>query len=304
MPEETETSSRKPLLLLLAILLVAASGGAYLYFSAAPPKAIETDQPAPPPPELAEASLPPSQADQQLGSQSPPLTSSQETPEEKLEQPAPMAVKLDENCLATIEEMDNFFTYLDRQDYIKKYQLPGGSKKYVAQQIYKLLHSPPAIQNGAGTTMGTISNHAHLFRTMGGQNLAIIRAIIEKEPDRLEEVSAAAYRWLTLSPKCPNHFFTISPQMAEIYPYANFFLNSAGGQAYLRRRNEPVRLLATYYALLVARQSNQAGLAATSQANAQTLAKLISDLESSTELSHRDEYLANLYKMRKHVVAP
>ena len=47
------------------------------------------------------------------------------------------------------------------------------------------------------------------------------------------------------------------PSLTALYEYAGFFLNSVGGRSYLLRRDSRVRILTTYYCVLIVDRANQ-----------------------------------------------
>lgn len=212
---------------------------------------------------------------------------------------APMATHLKDPCLTIIKKLDAFFLYLDQQNYIKKYQFPEGSKIYLGSLIKTLLNSPPRSINEPLSTLNQMGNNAHLFRTIGSQNIAIIRTIMANEPDKIEEILADLYSWYTSAAQCQNRVFTISPDLAKLAPYAVFFLNSSAGQAYLLRRNNKIRLLATYYSILIIQQNQKNAPVSSDLDTTKLIGKLISEIEASNELVNKNNYLSILYKLRE-----
>ncbi len=292
-------SSTKPIIPLLVVALVAAlAGGGYYLFSAPDNKAIPEHGPQEesfhnPQPDIASPFQPiPAET----------VAPGEKDPEAEQYRQAPMETKIQDPCLDIIKKLDAFFLYLDEQDYIKAYQFTKDSKAHIAQVITKILHSPPRLLTPEATTLQIISNNAHFFRVMGSQNLAIIRTIINNEPDMLEEILADFYTWTILHGQCRNRSFAISPELPELYPYAVFFLNSSAGQAYLKRRNNQVRLLATYYSIIIVHQSTGLGLNSPPLDITAPLGQLISELETNTDLSQKNQYLTLLYKIREESI--
>jgi hypothetical protein len=66
------------------------------------------------------------------------------------------------------------------------------------------------------------------------------------------------YRWLTLGERCPDPE-NIRPSMTTLYQYAGFFINTTGGRAYLFRRPSGLRLLVSYYSVLIIHEADKKG---------------------------------------------
>ena len=66
------------------------------------------------------------------------------------------------------------------------------------------------------------------------------------------------YRWLTLGDRCPDPE-NIRPSTTVLYQYAGFFINTTGGRAYLFRRPSGLRLLVSYYCVLIVHEANKKG---------------------------------------------
>jgi hypothetical protein len=66
------------------------------------------------------------------------------------------------------------------------------------------------------------------------------------------------FKWLSLKNHC-DCFEELKPSMESLYQYAGFFLNTIGGRAYLFRRTSTLRLLVSYYCLLVLHEADRTG---------------------------------------------
>ena len=295
MPKIKSSTPWLPLYIALALGLVALV--AFFYFSRPGTQAISPGSQAGPAvrkEHIQQQALEPLPEENQLPSSEP-------KPPEQYRQ-APMEASLEDPCLDIIKKLDRFFIYLDEQDYIQAYRFPQGSKEYLASLAQKALASPPAPMGPEPSTLERLANQAHLFRTLGSQNLVILRAIIAQEPDRLEDLFSDFYSWHTMSSKCQHRLYTINPELSALYSYALFFLHSPGGQAYLARRAPTVRLLTSYYSLLIVQQARTMGLDQSGFDATAIIGKLISEIESSTELVHSQTYLTTLYKLREEMI--
>ena len=66
------------------------------------------------------------------------------------------------------------------------------------------------------------------------------------------------YRWAMAGDRCPDNL-GLRPPFEVLYKYAGFLLNTIGGRAYLLRRSPPLRLVLTYYCLLIVHEADKRG---------------------------------------------
>ncbi len=214
---------------------------------------------------------------------------------------APMEAMVTNPCLETTQRLDLFFAYLDEQEYIEKYQFSHGSKEMISSLINTLLESPPVINGKGLNNADIIRNSAHIYRTLGAQNLTILLKIIVNEADLMEETCRHFHAWLTISRQCLNHSYPLRPSLENLYEYASFILETTGGKAYLARRQGSLRLLAQHYSVLIVHQAEQQGLNKYNINLASLLPDLIGNMEESEELAEKNSYLASLYDIREQL---
>ncbi len=214
---------------------------------------------------------------------------------------APMQATLTNTCLESTQRLDQFFDYLDDQEYIQQYQFPHGSKEMISGLINTLLESPPVINEQSHTGADIISNAAHIYRTLGTQNLTFLLKIIKNEADITEETCGYFYEWFNLMPMCLNHSYPLRPSLENLYEYAAFFLQTTGGRAYLARREGHLGLLAQYYSILIINQADQQGLNKYKINLAPLVPNLIGEMEQSDALAEKNNYLAALYDLREQL---
>ncbi len=292
MPKKESSTPLLPILIILVVIV----GGLFFLFK---PRQETPVTPASPTPETTTLSplekstdIPADTARQQ----SPPKPSSGE--QKTLLRQAPMEAALTNPCLEATQRLDLFFTYLDDQEYIQEYQFPKGSKDIVSQFINTLLKSPPPINGNNLNGVDIIRNSAHIYRTLGAQNLTFLLKIIENEADLMEETCGYFHEWITISPQCLNHSYPLRPTLESLYEYAAFFVKTTGGRAYLARREGSLRLLAEFYSILIIHQADQRGLNKYKVDLALLLPHLISEIEESDELAGKNGYLTSLYDIR------
>lgn len=214
---------------------------------------------------------------------------------------APMEAVLNNPCFEASQKLDHFFTYLDDQEYIQKYQFPHDSKVLISNLINTLLKSPPVINGKTLSSSDIIRNSAHIYRTLGPQNLTILYKIIKNEADLMEETCSSFHEWFNISTQCLNHPYPLRPSLESLYEYASFFLETTGGKAYLARREGNLRLLAQYYSVLIIHHADQRGLNKYNIKLTPLLPLLIKEIEDSDELADKKSYLASLYDIREQL---
>lgn len=286
-----------PLLPIIIILVVIAGG---IFFLFKPRQEIPVTPATPPQQEAPTLSGNPDDAANPADSA---LDQSLPTPVDQgnLLRQAPITASLINPCSEASRKLDLFFAYLDEQEYIQKYQFPYDSKELLSTLINSLLDAPPVINGKPLTDADLLRNTAHIYRTLGPQNLTILAKIMEHEADLMEETCDSFQHWFTISGQCLDHPYPLRPSLEKLYEYAAFFLETTGGQAYLNRRPGNLRLLGRYYSLLTIHQAQLQGLNTYNIKLAPLLPLLISEIEASGELADKNRYLAALYDIHEQL---
>lgn len=164
-----------------------------------------------------------------------------------------------ENYCSKIENgVQDFFRYLDNKKYVKNLETDMDSYEHFQSMIMKLSSQPPIPAGENLDTLVMTKNIYHFYRLLDQNDLRLIREIMRKEADSLEVNLDLFYRWLMLGEECPDPEGT-RPSLEVLYQYAGFFLNTIGGRAYLYRRPLRVRLLVSYYSLLIVHEADKKG---------------------------------------------
>jgi hypothetical protein len=164
-----------------------------------------------------------------------------------------------ESYCAQIEKgIVDFFHYLDEKKYVK--HLDSGKGAYSRfKRIIKRLSANPPIPAGEGIDPRIIvQNVFYLSRILDRKDLRLIKDVVVNEQDSMEFNLNMFYRSLTLGSRCADPE-GLRPSTKALYQYAGFFLNTIGGRAYLFRRSEGLRLLVTYYCLLIVHEADKLG---------------------------------------------
>jgi hypothetical protein len=118
----------------------------------------------------------------------------QNVPEKKLaevfgEQPSAQGSPPAE-ARTTSEELERqiaaFFAYLDEQDYVKAYQLDGGTYKQYEISVDKLSAKLPIVAGETDSLYNLFLNIAHFYRVLGKKRVSLVRDILKNESEIME----------------------------------------------------------------------------------------------------------------------
>ena len=199
----------------------------------------------------------------------------------------------------TFEEIEQqikaFFTYLDEQDYVQAYQLKGGTYQQFQLVLKKIYANPPSLTEETASLYNLYRNMAHFFRVMGKKRVNLTRDVLQNEDEILESVMQTFYLWAT--DETADREKTGQPSLKTLYTYSGFFLNTLAGKSYLLRRNSKIRLLTTYYSVLILDRANDEQLNPVGIDIRPYIEFLLNDLQSQIGLIHQKQYLSELIKL-------
>ena len=196
------------------------------------------------------------------------------------------------------ERAEQFFQYLDRQDYIKAHNLEEGSYRHFMEIISKLSSHPPVVSGEADKLFIRESIMAHFYRVIGRKDIALVKDILSHEGERFERAMEVFYQWGL--GEVENKSGTIEADMNALYDYAAFFLNTLGGKAYLLRRESQVRILLTYYSVLILDRAQRENPDRYRVDILPHVDLLIEDIGRYNGLDHKDTYLKALQAIREN----
>ncbi len=204
-----------------------------------------------------------------------------------------------EECENLKKDLKDFFSYLDKQDYIKEMNLE--EKTFTRfKRLVRTLSSDPPIPAGEGLRHDTmIKNIYHLYRMLGLKNIKLVKSVLENESDTMEINLALFYKWLMSGDKCGREQ-GLPPSMDTLYKYAGFFVNTIGGRAYLFRRKPRLRLLIYYYSLLILHEANQKKVNRLGIDILSHLEPLAVEIENYEFLYFRKEYAGRLMELKNY----
>jgi hypothetical protein len=202
------------------------------------------------------------------------------------------------SCDELQRQMTAFFTYLDKQDYILSYGLEGGTWNLFQQVVKQLSENPPLVTGEMKDFSSLISNVAHFYRVLGRERVELINEIIQHESEIMESVMATFFEWLTSGDRCQDQI-NRPPSLEVLYKYAGFLLNTLAGRSYLLRRNAKIRILTTYYSVLILHKANEETLNPYGIDIRPYIDSSLYDISNQRGLTHRKKYRGELEAMRR-----
>lgn len=202
------------------------------------------------------------------------------------------------NCEELERQITAFFAYLDKKEYRKSYEVEEETYD-IFQQIVKLLSAKPPMVTGEMKDLSSlIRNMAHFYRVLGRKRLELIKEIMRNEPEIIESLMVTFYTWFISGDRC-EEMIKEGPSLEVLYEYAGFFLNTMAGKSYLLRRDSKVRILSTYYCILILDRANEATLNRHGIDIRPYIDFSFYDISNQRGLIYRKQYLAELEGLKK-----
>ena len=198
------------------------------------------------------------------------------------------------SCLDLDKLIQDYFSQLDRQDFMTRYALKERSYDHFRQMIASLLANPPIVARETDSLFTILTNTAHFYRILGKENILMLKDVLLHAGDSLEATLAMFYQWSLTGQECPNATSRIELPLQGLYEYAGFFLNTLGGQAYLFRRESRQRLLIKYYCLLILDRANARILNRHGIDIVPHLESLTREMDVAETLIYKEQYLRTL----------
>lgn len=307
-PHRRKNTSRhlKPVFIILILLILAAAGTTLYLFSGAGDNQLSVteesldDTSTQSQPVAAGENIPQYMSDTLPGVENTPVDSAEEDPvgdhivsELQVESPEEKQAR---ECRILAQQIHGFFAHIDSEDYIQNFELPESSQQYFIDLANKLLENPPVVSRESDDLYTILKNMAHFFRVIGKDNIILIKTILDRERDKIEDVAAELYQW-TAWKTCEEDLLQFSPTLKDMYEYAGFFLNTMGGRSYLFRRDSRSRLLVNYYSVLLIERANQEGVNRHGIDITQIIPQLVQEIDASNQLIYKENYIDSLYNL-------
>jgi hypothetical protein len=153
-------------------------------------------------------------------------------------------------------QLSSLMVYLDGKEYRELYGFKQDFEHLFRETVDALNEKMPVITGEMDDLRTLIQNVTHFYRAVGRKKVGLIADILKNESEMMEPVMLMIYNWATAEGRCNN--LDIQPLNLEtLYQYSGFFLNTLGGRSYLLRRDSKVRVLASYYSILILDQANE-----------------------------------------------
>ena len=195
-------------------------------------------------------------------------------------------------------QIKSFFNYLDNQPYVQAYELKGGSYLQYQIAVEKLTVNPPIITGEMDSLYNMVRNVAHFYRSLGKKRVLLTKQVLNHESEVIESVMKTFYLWFILDAKGAA---TIKgrPSLDVLYVYSGYLLNTLGGRSYLLRRDPKVRILTTYYCVLILDKANDADLNSMGIDIRPYINSSLNEIKNQIGLVHQAEYVAKLDELRR-----
>lgn len=223
---------------------------------------------------------------------------------ESLQKPAvPMNPVVKKAVPMTELSLAEFFHYLDQQPSIRHLELGTGGTKERFKIILKKLSSRLPVPAGEGIDPRILTaNVYYFFRTLDRKDIRLIKEVIRHERDNMEMDLHMFFQWFMEGEGDPD-LDALRPSLAMAYPYAGYLLNTIGGRTYLLRRPSTVRVLLTYYSLLIVYQADKEGKNSYGIDLYPYVRALADEMTHYPDLQYQQEYMEKLDQIRQYYVS-
>jgi hypothetical protein len=169
------------------------------------------------------------------------------------------SIDTEDTCGEIEDRVQDFFKYLNKEAYVQDFETDRDIHERFDTLMEKLSSQPP-IPAGEGLDSLTMTRNVyHFYRVLDEDEIRLVKQILKNEAEQLEINLDTFFQWIMpAAGPCPD-LDQARPSLDVLYQYAGFFLNTIGGRAYLYRRAAPVRLLTSYYALLIIHEADIKG---------------------------------------------
>jgi hypothetical protein len=164
--------------------------------------------------------------------------------------------------------------------------------------VNQLSKKPPIVTGEMKDLANLIRNMAHFYRVVGKKGIELSKMIIRNEPEVIEPVMAALFGWFTAG-NCCNEKTKGCPSFEILYEYAGFFLNTLAGKSYLLRRDSKVRILTSYYCVLIVDRANDETLNRHGIDVRPHIDFLFYDIINQRVLVNKKQYLGKLVSLKE-----
>lgn len=202
------------------------------------------------------------------------------------------------DCEDLERQILSFFTYLDRKDYIILQKAEHGTYNLFKQMVKQLSETLPIVTGETRDIISLLHNMAHFYRVLGNKRIELIKEIFKNENNIFESIMATFFSFYT-SDKCCKEELQGCPSLGLLYEYAGFFMNTMAGRSYLLRRDSKIRILTTYYCVLILDKANEEILNHNGIDIRPHIDLSINDISNQKNLIYRKQYLTKLQSLKE-----
>ena len=244
---------------------------------------------------------------EEVSLESPEEVSLKSSEEVSLESPEEVSLESAKNenivpaidCSGINSKIINFFSYLDTREYIKEYQLKSGTYTHF-KSITSKLHEQKPIVVEKKFPGDILKNAYHFYRALSKRNIILIKDIIEKEKNVIEQTIDYFYQQHI---RCSDNEMFLPP-FDDLYEYSHFFLNTLGGTAYLFRLESRMRILLFYYSTMIIHEANNREINKYGIDILPYIKILEDEMKSYTKFDYSEKYLNEIELVKKKYSAP
>ncbi len=197
-----------------------------------------------------------------------------------------------------VRRITAFFTYLDKRKYIESYKLEEGTYNLFQMTVNQLSEKLPMVTGEMKDLPSLMLNMAHFYRILGRKRIQLLKDVVRNESEIIEPVMAAFFTCFA-SGDCCEERAKGCPSLDVLYEYAGFFLSTIAGRSYLLRRDSKVRILTSYYCVLIVDKANDATLNRNGIDIRPHIDFLFYDIVNQRSLINRKQYLEKLVGLKE-----
>jgi hypothetical protein len=210
----------------------------------------------------------------------------------------PLPEREDVPCEVLEKRVEAFFSYLNKQDYMASLLPDKDAYQLFEQTVADLAANPPLVTGEMKDLYSLILNVAHFYRVLGKARIDLVKTVLEEESQIIESAMENLFAWLSACDRC-GQAAAPCPSLEVLYEYAGFFLNTLAGRSYLLRRDGPVRILTTYYSVLIIDRANEGQVNPHGIDIRPYINLTLYDMENQTGLVSRKRYVERLSELKR-----
>ncbi len=207
------------------------------------------------------------------------------------------------DCFLLEQQIDSFFSYLDRQGYVSAASVEAEDARTVFEQMLAAAAAnPPLVIGETRDIVSLMHNQAHFFRIFNKKRIELVKRILNADTDVLEHAMRNFYAYYVQKGGCGR---TQEPaaSLDTFYEYAAYFLNTFAGKSYLMRRGSDIRSLVRYYSVRILDTANKETVNSYGIDIRPHIRLAIDEIRHQNSLLYQEAYLERLSELEKKYAA-